>query len=87
MVHKGGCYIDPFPETICDNGKYVIYLVTKLRLFFFACSRDIIVDCYELLISPVDYHYKICAFPKRFDDINKSILFFYNKHEFSRQQQ
>ena len=27
-------------------------------------------------MSPIDYHYKICAFPKRFDDINKSILFF-----------
>ena len=24
-------YNDPFPETICDIGKYVIYLVTKLR--------------------------------------------------------
>ena len=50
----GPLYLDPFPETICDIAKYVIYLVTKLRYVFFANSRDIIIDWFELLISPID---------------------------------
>ena len=45
-----------FPETICDNGKYVKYLLTILRQLFFTCCRDIVVNWCELLICPIEYH-------------------------------
>ena len=48
--------IETFPETICDNGKYVKYLVTILRQLFFTCCRDIVVDWCELFICPIEYH-------------------------------
>ena len=56
---------DPFPGTICDIGKYVKYLVTTLCQLFCACCRDNVVGWCQLLICPIDYHYKMCL---RFGD-------------------
>ena len=65
----------PFQKQFAILENTFKYLVTILRYFILACSRDIIVDWCELLICPIDKDYKICGFSKRFDDNNKSLHF------------